>query len=242
MDVDLLHIVSDAAISALARCDLRPLAVLKLRHIGIDAPHENVALIARNCRQYRPAEFQALEKIEVTVNGRYLVAIVNVVDDPNILNDDELGLGERAFRHFGLAEGTPVELAQANPPASLEAVRRKMDGHALEAGEIDDIIGDIAGNRYSKTEIAAFLISSAGSMSNAEVLALTRAMAKVGNRLAWDADIVVDKHSIGGIPGNRTSMIVVPNNRRHRDGRVAAGRSRRRSGARSARRDEGPAQ
>ena len=47
-------------------------------------------------------------------------------------------------------------------------------------------------------------------MSNAEVLALTRAMAKVGNRLTWDADIVVDKHSIGGIPGNRTSMIVVP--------------------------------
>jgi thymidine phosphorylase len=35
-------------------------------------------------------------------------------------------------------------------------------------------------------------------------------MVAVGNRLHWDAPLVVDKHCIGGIPGNRTSMIVVP--------------------------------
>ncbi len=59
-------------------------------------------------------------------------------------------------------------------------------------------------------EIAAFLISSASFLTTEEVLSLTRAMAKVGNRLEWEQPLVVDKHSIGGIPGNRTSMIVVP--------------------------------
>ena len=35
-------------------------------------------------------------------------------------------------------------------------------------------------------------------------------MAQAGTQLTWDRPIVVDKHCIGGIPGNRTSMIVVP--------------------------------
>jgi thymidine phosphorylase len=48
-------------------------------------------------------------------------------------------------------------------------------------------------------------------MTTEEMLSLTRSMAEVGNRIDWpDKNNVVDKHSIGGIPGNRTSMIVVP--------------------------------
>src|SRR6476469_1308293 len=35
-------------------------------------------------------------------------------------------------------------------------------------------------------------------------------MARAGTHLKWPNPIVVDKHCIGGIPGNRTSMIVVP--------------------------------
>jgi thymidine phosphorylase len=42
------------------------------------------------------------------------------------------------------------------------------------------------------------------------MLSLTLAMSQVGNQLEWDMPLVVDKHCIGGIPGNRTSMIVVP--------------------------------
>lgn len=59
-------------------------------------------------------------------------------------------------------------------------------------------------------EIAAFLIASASFLSTNEVLELTRAMARVGRQLEWPNGPVVDKHCIGGIPGNRTSMIVVP--------------------------------
>src|SRR5690606_1076464 len=70
--------------------------------------------------------------------------------------------------------------------------------------------GDVAAYRYSPMEIAAFLVACAGFMSTQETLSLTRAMIEAGNRLDWDAPLVVDKHCIGGIPGNRTSMIVVP--------------------------------
>src|ERR1019366_3069308 len=41
-------------------------------------------------------------------------------------------------------------------------------------------------------------------------IALTRAMVDVGRRLQWDANPVVDKHCVGGLPGNRTTLLVVP--------------------------------
>jgi thymidine phosphorylase len=74
----------------------------------------------------------------------------------------------------------------------------------------DEIIHDVAAHRYTKMEIAAFLIASASFMTTEEVLHLTRAMVAAGTRLRWDTGAIVDKHCIGGIPGNRTSMILVP--------------------------------
>ncbi|HET7256620.1 MAG TPA: thymidine phosphorylase family protein, partial [Xanthobacteraceae bacterium] len=92
----------------------------------------------------------------------------------------------------------------------LDSVRAKIQGHTLSATEISAIVDDLTHYRYSDMEIAAFLISSASFMTSDELLALTHAMAQAGTQLTWDKPIVVDKHCIGGIPGNRTSMIVVP--------------------------------
>jgi thymidine phosphorylase len=46
-------------------------------------------------------------------------------------------------------------------------------------------------------------------MSAQETLALTRAMVDAGTRLAWHQRPVLDKHCVGGLPGNRTTPIVV---------------------------------
>jgi thymidine phosphorylase len=109
-----------------------------------------------------------------------------------------------------LPEATLVAIAPAAPPRSLDAVRAKIHGHTLDADQIESIIRDIAAYRYSDMEIAAFLVGSASFMTSDEMLALSHAMAEAGTQLTWDTPVVVDKHCIGGIPGNRTSMIVVP--------------------------------
>lgn len=185
-------------------------ARLKLRRIGIDTYRENVAFLARRCPHYRPEDFQALAKIELLANGHRIIASINIVDDDRLLAPDEVGLAEQAFRQFGLEEGAEIRIRPAAPPASLDAVRAKIHGHTLTPGEIEAIIRDIAASRYSKTEIAAFLIACGGFLTTDEILSLTRAMAAAGTRLTWPEPLVLDKHCIGGIPGNRTSMIVVP--------------------------------
>jgi thymidine phosphorylase len=60
-------------------------------------------------------------------------------------------------------------------------------------------------------EMAAFLVATGqNNLDHDELLYLTRAMLQSGDRMDWHEALVVDKHCIGGIPGNRTSMLVVP--------------------------------
>ena len=186
---------------------------LKLRKISIDTYRENVAYLHRDCPVYRSEGFQALNKIEIhkAVDGAPVIAVLNVVDDENILAPDELGLSEQAFTQLDLPDGSDVRVEHARPAASLKAIHRKIAGERLTLDEYRGITRDIDANRYSKIEIAAFLVSCAETgMERDEVWYLTRAMVETGKRLDWSEPLVVDKHCIGGIPGNRTSMLIVP--------------------------------
>ena len=184
--------------------------MVKIRAVEIDTYPENTAFLPRTGSGYGAEQFQALRKIEICRDGVSILATLAIMDDEHLLQPGEIGLGEQAFRRLGLAEGTEVSISQAKPPDSLEAVRRKIGGDTLGDAEIVAIIEDISRHRYSPMEIAAFLVSCASFMTTQETLALTRAMANVGGKLQWASPLVVDKHCIGGIPGNRTSMIVVP--------------------------------
>lgn len=183
---------------------------MKIRRIAIDTHPENTAFLSRSGNGYSPEQFQALRKIEIGDGNDSILATLAIVDDACLLQPGEIGLGEQAFRRLGLVEGSEVSFRQAPVPHSLEHVRRKIDGDTLDDTEIREIINDIAAYRYSPMEIGAFLVGCASFMTTQETLALTSAMAGVGRRMRWPADVVVDKHCIGGIPGNRTSMIVVP--------------------------------
>jgi thymidine phosphorylase len=187
-----------------------PSLPLKLRRLPIDTYREAVVYLPRHSAIYRPADFQALSKVELIAESRRIVAVLNVIERGDWLAPDEVGVSEPGFRLLGVPEGSKVAVIQAPPVKSLDHVRRKILGHELTYEELSAIIRDIADHRYAKTEIAAFLISSASFLSTNEVLDLTRAMAKVGSSVEWGGGLVVDKHCVGGVPGNRTSMIVVP--------------------------------
>ncbi|WP_068804097.1 thymidine phosphorylase family protein [Thauera phenolivorans] len=186
-------------------------APLALRRVAIDTYRENVAYLHRECERYRAEGFQALAKVEVCANGQRILATLNVVDDASIVGCGELGLSEDAFAQFGAADGVPVTVSQAEPAGSIPALHRKIAGERLDREDFRAIVRDIAEHRYSKIELTAFVVATnQGELDREEVYFLTDAMAQVGRQLDWRERPVVDKHCIGGIPGNRTSMLVVP--------------------------------
>lgn len=183
---------------------------LKVRRVHLDTGRENVVVMSRRSRALRPEVFRGFSRIELRNGSKSMLATLLITDDDDLVGSEDLGLAEPAFRRFGAVAGSLVSVAPAQSPDSLDAVRTKIMGGTLSAEQIADIVGDIARFRYSDMEIAAFLVGSASFMTTDELLALTRSMAAAGTRLTWDRPLVVDKHCIGGIPGNRTSMIVVP--------------------------------
>lgn len=186
----------------------RPL--LKVKPVAIDAFRENVLLLSRSCVALRPERLTGLRKVEVRANGRTILATILIVDDPALVGPDEAGLAEPAFRRLGAPAGSLIDIAPAPRPRGLAAVEAKIGGETLSDELLGHAVEDLINYRWSDVEIAAFLVASASFMTAEETLSLTQAMTQGGTRLNWGREIVADKHCIGGIPGNRTSLIVVP--------------------------------
>ena len=185
-------------------------ATLTVRPVALDTFRENVVLLARDCAAVRPERLAGLRKLEVRYGGRSLLAVPVVCDDPTLVGRNQVGLCIPMLRRLGAPEGAAVEVSPATPAASLEAVRAKIAGESLTEADCLAITRDLAAHRWSDMEIAAFLVACASFMTADETLYLTRGMIAAGRTLNWGRPLVVDKHCIGGIPGNRTSLIVTP--------------------------------
>jgi thymidine phosphorylase len=123
----------------------------------------------------------------------------------------EAGLSEGAWTQLGLQPGDRISVEHPEAIPSLSHVRSRIYGHRFNDNSLHAIIRDIVDGHYSDIVISAFIATCATwQLDQAEVLSLTRAMVNSGDRLSWNVDVVADKHSAGGLPGNRTTPIVVP--------------------------------
>jgi thymidine phosphorylase len=181
-----------------------------LRRLGIDTYQEAVIYMPSDCAVCRSEGFESQSRIEVRLGGRSITATLNAVTQA-LLGEGEASLSESAWRTLGAREGDEIEIAHAAPLESLSFIRAKVYGRRLDQVGMDAIVRDIVAGRYSDLHLSAFLTACADERLDAdETIALTRAMVAVGDRLHWSSPIVVDKHCVGGLPGNRTTLILVP--------------------------------
>lgn len=111
---------------------------------------------------------------------------------------------------LGLRKGQFVDVNIAPVPKSVDLIKKKLNNKHLNKKEILQIIKDIVGDRLSEPEIALFVAAMyEKGMSMKETVYLIEAILESGNRLSLKNKFVVDKHSIGGVAGNRTTPLVV---------------------------------
>ena len=182
---------------------------LKLKRLGIDSYDEPVIYMRADCNVCRSEGFDSHSRISVGLNGKRIIATLHIVTS-ELLNVNEASLSEAAWQLLEAQDGDVATLAHPKPVDSLSHVRSKVYGKRLSEAELHAIIRDVADRRYSDIHLAAFITACAGNrLDLRETIALTRAMVSVGEQLRWDRVPVVDKHSVGGLPGNRTTPIVV---------------------------------
>jgi thymidine phosphorylase len=183
---------------------------LHLRRMGIDTYQEPVLYMRRDCHVCVSEGFEAQSRVEVALNGRSIVATLNVVGQGFLL-PTEAGLSEAAWRLLNANPGDEATVRHPAPLESLGHVRAKVYGRRLTPAALNAVIHDVAAGRYSDLQLAAFVTACAGErLDMDETVALTRAMVDVGERMRWSKGVVMDKHSVGGLPGNRTTMLIVP--------------------------------
>lgn len=129
----------------------------------------------------------------------------------SILNQGSIGVYRHTSEQLGLVEGELVEVRVSDRPASLDYIKKKMEGEKLSREDMRTIVADIVSDTLSPSEVTAFVVSSyMNPLDMDEVESLTRAMVETGEQLSFHTGPIVDKHSIGGVPGNKITFIVVP--------------------------------
>src|SRR5690349_3481598 len=182
---------------------------LQLRRLGIDTYDEPVIYMRADCHVCRSEGFEAHSRVSVRLGSKTIVATLNMVTS-DLLRAYEAGLSEAAWRLIDAGDGDYITVTHPGPVDSLSHVRAKIYGRRLDDASIHAIVQDMADRKYSDIHLSAFVTACAGDrLDTLETTALTRAMVDVGERLSWNRPVVVDKHSVGGLPGNRTSPIVV---------------------------------
>jgi thymidine phosphorylase len=182
---------------------------LRATRMQLHAQHQAIVVMRRDCHVAQAEGLSPRSQVLVQAGGREVQALLYQTDLPS-LGIDQVALSEAAWTALRITEGESVVVRHPPLLDSLTGVRRRIHGQRLEGAELAAIVRDVVAGRYTDVHLAAFLTATAALPLDAhETIDLTRAMVNVGERLSWKSSIVVDKHSIGGLPGNRTTPIVV---------------------------------
>lgn len=183
---------------------------MRVRRAGIDTYQAPVVYMRKDCEVCRAEGFEALARVELLHDGNRVLATVHYVG-ADWLAHGEAALSDAAWQTLRVPDGALVEIRHPPVLASLRHIRAKIHGQTLDGGQLREIIQDVAASRLSDLHLAAFVTACAGErMTLEETIGLARAMVDVGQRLSWRSSPVVDKHCVGGLPGNRTTLLVVP--------------------------------
>lgn len=188
---------------------MKMIPTLKIRYLGIDTYKEPVIYMREDCHVCRAEGIEVQTRVKVSSGKKSIIATVNTVKS-DLLSQGEASLSEYAIEKLGVRDGDEVQISHTTPVRSFSHLRSKIYGNTLNETQFNSIIQDIVGGHYSDIHLSSFLTACAGGRLNSqEITYLTKAMVNNGDKLDWGKSFIVDKHCVGGLPGNRTTPIIV---------------------------------
>jgi len=166
-------------------------------------------LIIMNDKDANEMGINRHDRVRISTNKKFLAAIVQI--SKTMLKEGEIGVYKNVAHELGLKDGDMVQVAATEKPKSIEFIKKKMDGHELTKDEIRAIVKDITEHNLSDIEMSAYVSAMyMREMNMRETADLTMAMVESGEIIEFDRKPVFDFHSVGGCPGNKVTLIIVP--------------------------------
>ena len=181
---------------------------LKVKRTNLTTSGPLVALL--NKKDAKALDVNTSDRITITKikSQESITCVINTTTKR--IKKGEIGLFEEPYKNLGITEGTQVRVTLSKKPESLQYIKLKLEGHTLDEYQIDTIIRDIIYNKLSEVEMAFFIASTyPNKLSLSETTVLTKSIVNNSEKLKFKDKVIVDKHCVGGVPGNRTTPIIV---------------------------------
>ena len=179
---------------------------LKVKYLDIEAGKQIAVL---NEQEAIEMDMFLSDRIGLKYNSKDITVIVDT--SRSMVQRGEVLLYAEAAHALGLKGGEMIDIKHMPTPESIEFIKKKMDRRSLTHEEIRSIVLETVENKLSEGELASFI---AGAYINGftieETVSLAKAMVETGEHLELGVHPVADKHCVGGVAGNRTTMIIVP--------------------------------
>ncbi len=136
--------------------------------------------------------------------------LVNVVFSEALVEKGMVGFPPALAKQLGVKSKKPVSIAPRNRPQSYDIIKKKYDHKPWTNDDIRCILDDIYNENLTDLEMAAFTLAiQYENLTMEETENLTKGFAYHGTQLTFN-EPVYDKHSVGGIAGNKVSLVIVP--------------------------------
>lgn len=182
--------------------------LLNVRRIDIDTGDDSQVVLLRG----RDADAFGIvpgDRVQIKYGKKSLTVATDITH--NSIRHGEIGIFADVWRILKPRLGSPVTINIISRPPSVEAIKKKILGHEATDEEIRSIIKDISERRLSAIETTYFVASGyVRPYTDRELVSMVSAMAESGDMFKWGKRKVVDKHSVGGLAGNRTTMVAIP--------------------------------
>jgi len=183
-------------------------SIMKLKAKPLNLEAGGKPIVIMNGDDAEALGLHALERVRIRNDGKNIVAIVDVAK--TIVHRGEIVTTNQVNSYLNVKRGQALWVSHEKDPESLSFIKKKLNGGRLEASELKEIVKDTVNGDLSDIELASFITAlHILGMSMEETEYFTKAMISNGKKLGLKGTIV-DKHSIGGIPGDKTSIIAVP--------------------------------
>lgn len=137
-------------------------------------------------------------------------AVATIILSEDLVNRGEIIIPRKITCKLDVKDDDEIRITPIHMPKSIEYIRKKISGMRLKYHEIKTIINEVVEGDIGKTEIMAFILSEHFSdMDIEEIESLTKAIYESGEIIEFEEE-TYDKHSIGGVPGNKVSLLIVP--------------------------------
>src|SRR3989344_3327305 len=183
---------------------------MRLTVKDMDIATGGISVAVLNQKDAADLDLHHEDRISIKKNKRKITTILDLAESQKAVPEGKIGLFEESLALLKAKNNDEVTIKLEEKPASVQYIKKKLNKEKLNYREFEEITKDIANSKLSLVELTHFVSACyTNGLDIKETIALTKAMVNSGKKMEIKGK-VMDLHCIGGVPGNRTTMIVVP--------------------------------